>query len=360
MTQRAQIRERPILFSGAMVRAILEGRKTQTRRVVKAIGPDTRYVMTTGEIGLPAGVWREDGWLLPDIGPKFKCPYGVPGDRLWVREEHYRFGHWEPVQGVRTKGGRQKWKFVADTTEVLFDAPPSFRRGRHHKDPEIKAWHKRLGRFMPKSLARTWLEITGVRVERLQDISEADALAEGFYTETCRDVFAAIKGSVEAKAVCWLEDSRRELIETEYGLCLCESCAELLAQKHDGAEVRGGALIPEESDGPAFCGKCFAPLCMSLTEYGIDSQLRLTEEEKTDRPYWAISSAEEACINYEICDGLGGLREKHLGRLAQIGFASLWDSINSKRAPWNSNPWVWVVTFKRLEGEQHGVAVSRE
>lgn len=172
-----RMKERPILFSGPMVRAILDVRKTQTRRVVKP------QPQKSGRW------WSWKNWEGSDDGDRFgpmlasiisaNSSYGAPGDRLWVREEHYRFGHWEPVPGVRTKTGRMKWRFVADSQEVCFDAPDIFRKGRHHKDPGTPAWHKRLARFMPRLASRITLEITDVRVERLQDISEEDAMAEG-------------------------------------------------------------------------------------------------------------------------------------------------------------------------------------
>lgn len=147
-------KEKPILFSGPMVRAIIDGRKTQTRRIVKD--------------------------QVVEGGTALGCPYGTVGDQLWVKEAYYQFGNWEKVSGVKTKTGRQKWKFVPDDKfRITFDAPTLFRKGRHHKDPYTSAWHKRLGRFMPKSASRITLEITAVRVERLQDITEDDAMAEG-------------------------------------------------------------------------------------------------------------------------------------------------------------------------------------
>lgn len=117
------MKERPILFSGAMVRAILSGVKTQTRRVAK---------------------------MLPLDGA---CPYGKPGDHLWVRETH------APMIG----GG---WVYAADYT------PERLRQkdGKGFWKPSI---------FMKRAACRITLEIVSVRVERLQDISEADAIAEG-------------------------------------------------------------------------------------------------------------------------------------------------------------------------------------
>jgi hypothetical protein len=170
-------KERPILFSGPMVRAIQDGRKTQTRRVMKH-QPET----VCGKPERPdAGWWNEKGqfWMKRSTVANFECPYGKPGDRLWVRETFYQFGHWESVPGVKTKTGRMKWRFVAHDDFVLYDAPDEFRKGRHHKDPATPAWHKRLGRFMPRWASRITLEITGVRVERVQDITETDAIAEG-------------------------------------------------------------------------------------------------------------------------------------------------------------------------------------
>lgn len=167
------IEERPILFSGEMPRATLEKRKTQTRRVVK--------FNLSGRVERAGRQWHID-----DPSAVLACPYGQIGDRLWVKEEHYRFGHWEPVPGVKTKTGRMKWRFVADTDEVLYSPPAEFRKGRHHHDPETSAWHKRLGRFMPRSAARTLLEIVDIRVERLLDISEEDAIAEGCQGEQVR------------------------------------------------------------------------------------------------------------------------------------------------------------------------------
>lgn len=163
-----------------MVRATLEDRKTHTRRTMRP-QPAPGF-LKRGVVGVVPQWPMQDGvrWFMADgCSELIKCPYGKPGDRLWVREEHYRIGHWEEVPGVKTKGRRQKWKFVADSDEVRFDPPASFRKGRHHNDPGTITWHKRLARFMFRKHSRITLEITGIRVERLNDISEDDAKSEG-------------------------------------------------------------------------------------------------------------------------------------------------------------------------------------
>jgi len=148
------MKERPILFSGAMVRAILDGRKTQTRRVVK---PQPQY----GDVAGLFASWqfrkpREDGFYLwPNAREHIHaiCPYGQPGDRLWVRET---WGYNPDFPGM--------------TSLACFRADPE------HKYDGIK-WKPSI--HMPRAACRLMLEITGVRVERLNDCSEADAEAEG-------------------------------------------------------------------------------------------------------------------------------------------------------------------------------------
>lgn len=180
--------DRPILFSAPMVRALLNGTKTQTRRALNPQPPS--WVYPNDKPGYscltPKGCIEFRGRYVDEAGEdhgpasKFvKLPY-LKGDHLWVRESYYQRGHWEPVEGTRTKGGRQKWAFMP-IGPISFDAPAEFRKGRHSADPETVAWHKRLGRFMPRAASRLTLTVTDVRVERLQDISEADAIAEGIY-----------------------------------------------------------------------------------------------------------------------------------------------------------------------------------
>ena len=173
------MKEHPILFSGPMVRAILEGRKTMTRRVVKP-QPEWRYMA-----GL-FGSWVFKGGLLyPNAKPDVLalCPYGQPGDRLWVRETWQYFGfsdEGEPCICYLADHGRE-WPHVpqpeADKVDCIWadlSDPGNFSISGRACD---NRWRPSI--HMPHWANRITLEITGVRLDRLQDISVDDAWSEG-------------------------------------------------------------------------------------------------------------------------------------------------------------------------------------
>jgi hypothetical protein len=177
------MKERPIIFSGPMARAILDGRKTQTRRVVKPQPPSIEAVKAKS--GSDYGWYREPKnghlpfrpvgpvWAVRDLDANvvskgLTCPYGVVGDQLWCRET------WTPDHAA-----------FYPNFPVVYKADSAYdyerENGKVYSD-EQKAWYPYRWRspfHMPRRLSRITLEITGVRVERLQAISEADAMAEG-------------------------------------------------------------------------------------------------------------------------------------------------------------------------------------
>ena len=217
--------ERPILFSGAMVRALLAGTKTQTRRLAKGIGrySDGSLVRLSPDDSSPC-----DG--------EVRCPYGAPGDRLWVRETWRTEELADGTDGVRFPDGA----FCAcENTPEVGDAWGSQHSAKSARRGTV--WRPSI--HMPRWASRLTLEVTGVRVERLQDISEADARAEG------------------AQVVPFYPD--------------------------DGF-----------------------PLSDGWTHVGDDGK----------------------CVLYTS---------------ARDSFRSLWESINGAEA-WASNPWVWVVSLKRV------------
>lgn len=141
------MKERSIIFSAPMVRAILSGAKTQTRRLFRP-QPEYRHGVL-----FPQG--SSTGYSPSLLAGA--CPYGLPGDRLWVRET---WGAWPHMMG-----GVQP-----ETLRYRADGEYQNERG---------TWRWRPSIHMPRWASRITLEITDVRVERLQDISEADAVAEG-------------------------------------------------------------------------------------------------------------------------------------------------------------------------------------
>ncbi|EMM3368628.1 hypothetical protein RVS57_000156 [Pseudomonas aeruginosa] len=185
------MKERPILFTGPMVRAILEGRKTVTRRVMK-YQPHEDASVTVGNYNVTVvdrhgeqqpgpeafGAWWSDG----ERG--CICPHGQPGDRLWVRET------WTDVNLC----GAPALAYRADEDIRDLMEEPGFLDDRgafNYDDPRVKpypfaCWYADLDQarwrpsiHMPRWASRILLEITAVRVERLQDISDDQAEAEG-------------------------------------------------------------------------------------------------------------------------------------------------------------------------------------
>lgn len=153
-TTRSQIepKSHPMILTGESIRAILENRKSQTRPIVKwPLKAGSRKPLIEVELASAQGLWRGgdgDGWNV------FECPYGQPGDRLWIRET---------------------WAIIPDDGgTIIFRADDP--EDNWKQEADVK-WNSPLS--LPREDARLWLEIISVRAERLQDITEADIIAEG-------------------------------------------------------------------------------------------------------------------------------------------------------------------------------------
>jgi hypothetical protein len=149
------MKERPILFSAPMVRALLDGSKTQTRRAVK---PRHLPFVENLTANFLDGKWGER-----------PMPYGKPGDQLWVRETFADLRGTGIEHRPDPSGPLKRYAFAADH-------PPGSNGDEARKEFGVK-WKPSI--HMPRAASRITLKVIGVRVERLQDISEADALAEG-------------------------------------------------------------------------------------------------------------------------------------------------------------------------------------
>ncbi len=182
-----EVKERPILFSGPMVRAILDGRKTQTRRIMKPQPPSIKavYDATGTDFKLARATWMDCPREWHICGPvgvvcelaglknayHWTCPYGAVGDRLYVREA----GWIDPA--------KEFFAYRA-SPQIAYDLHGG---GLIQSDEDVetitakldKTWKRSPSIHMPRWASRIKLAVESVRSERVQDISEKDALAEG-------------------------------------------------------------------------------------------------------------------------------------------------------------------------------------
>jgi hypothetical protein len=194
--------ERPILFSGPMVRAILEGRKTQTRRIIKPRPPYKAAVKALAGIdyGLMADLpvdhpsarpdyWRVVGpvWAVRDVlgmdihgSPEWKCPYGHAGDRLWVKEK------WQAIHVyIDPETGYGDDMEYAKSTEDVFRHPTHWSIVYAASDPqadytkEDRGFPWRPSIHLPRFASRIVLEIDRIVAQPLQEMTEDDVKAEG-------------------------------------------------------------------------------------------------------------------------------------------------------------------------------------
>jgi hypothetical protein len=168
--------EKPILFSTPMVKAILEGRKTQTRRIIKSRHESGLFQISRRVTDNQITSIESLDWDERNCEKDIVCPYGKPGDTLWVRETWARFAGIDKVNPViyRADGA---W-------EARGVEGPIHVEGNRWK-PSI---------HMPKSVARIWLEITDIAIERVQDISGSDAEAEGVEWRIMGKEFGKLQG----------------------------------------------------------------------------------------------------------------------------------------------------------------------
>jgi hypothetical protein len=284
---------KPILFSTSMVQAILEGRKSMTRRVINCIGNEVHIDKLLCDWPLSESPriidnvlhWQLQTDVDDDRTFKFECPYGKPGDILWVKET------WRNRWGMAYANyGTGQAYLIDDVREIEYKAGGNgfFMKGCNlcPDEPTVKwyEWSKwRSSRFMPRSAARIFLKVKDIRVERLQDITEEDAKAEGV------------------------------------GFC-CPS------QRHAGWNDRwiSGYCHDCKHHDP-MTGK--RPTCYH-------------DNEDETRFRWSCG-----------CNSSFELRDDNIPEPYRFKFAFVWDE-PSKVPFWDQNPFVWVIEFERCEVTQ--------
>ncbi|PEI02675.1 hypothetical protein CRM79_05270 [Pantoea agglomerans] len=187
------MKERPIIFNADMVRAVLDGRKTQTRRIIQS---PAKNMQANGQKVIdyrePGDKWygehvfsmrNHSGTWCDYTKEQFlaKCPFGAVGDRLWVREA------WQAIHDSPDEHGNVDERTWMPSILKKPDSywHPVYGASWGSEDRETRGFPWRPSLHMPRWASRITLEITGVRVERLNDISEDDAKAEGAPTECC-------------------------------------------------------------------------------------------------------------------------------------------------------------------------------
>lgn len=182
----ARMKDRPILFSAPMVRALLDGRKTQTRRVLK---PQPERVGNSTILQYRGGLYQPE--RLPLNSNLFDlCPYGKPGDRLWVRETFRLTDAFDPDSPAQVAESCIDAGYKTPWAPIQYEVDGAKRDWHHvgtppHDGTSPKAGKTRVSIHMPRWASRILLEIVSVRMEQLHDLSETDAIAEGIEQMPC-------------------------------------------------------------------------------------------------------------------------------------------------------------------------------
>lgn len=175
------MRQIPMLFSPAMIEALRDGRKTETRRVLNP-KTDSGLPFDPNDVGFTAYHDGPDGlffkWFSDSGDMSYVKVSARSGDLIWVREAHMAYGYCRTIPDTFTKGGKPKREFVRDWSKAVH-----FDEGKKliHSDSNdgIHGWYARPGMFMHKADSRMTMRVTGYRIERLHNIDRGGAISEG-------------------------------------------------------------------------------------------------------------------------------------------------------------------------------------
>lgn len=194
------VKERPILFSGEMVRAIISGRKTQTRRIIKQkiVSNGIRFDRELGDIlchcdYLPPSmpmIETKHGLVGMCEGGMSLCPYGDVGDRLWVKEPWRTVASADRMNAKAIEAACLEAGYRKPWAPVEYSDGDRYNWDGLHDDPPGRYRH---ARFMPRWASRILLEVTEIRVERLQEITGDDVLEEGIGPDGLRRYYRDLR-----------------------------------------------------------------------------------------------------------------------------------------------------------------------
>jgi len=327
MTQTAT-KERPILFSGPMVRAILEGRKTQTRRVVKP-QPDGPCQTRFDESTCVFSHWDHE---YPDDGARVRCPYGAPGDRLWC------------VQMRKIGYGDGKYAVGDDGNVYDISGPIPVRRKTrlsHNGYKEITLRHSgkqkafRINRLVaeafygPAQNKEVCRHLNGIRTDnRPENLdwgtpkqNSADANATGAFSGPKASQSKLTPSEVDAIRESDLPQAE---IAEQYGIT-----QPTVSKIRSGKRWRNEHPSPPPRNRPID----FSRITLEVKRVWVEQINQITP---SDIEAEGIASYLESIGHTEEIELFDAMR-------------MLWDSINGKKHPWASNPWVWCVEFERVE-----------
>ena len=338
--------ERPILFSGPMVRAILEGRKTQTRRVVK---PQPDY---PERISNPR--YEDDGWYFTTKqaegfylgnGP-YHCPYGQPGDLLVVAAEIPSLGrnYCADIKGniwSRAKGPWRKLKGSPSSKGYLTITPAvdgKYKTRLVHR-LVCEAWHG-LG---PKGLPQV-RHLDGNQLN-----NDPRNLDWGTQQQNWTD--RAIHGrgmGAEHHATHLVEENIAEIRKSTQSQRMLARLYNV-SQSQIWAIKSGRTWREDRVPDPPNTERWTRPLTLRITNVRVE---RVQEITQRDAHFEGAEPIKIEAMGKDVIWPIGKIPpdEKLIGNDYRGGFHSLWDSINAKRGyPWESNPWVWVIEFERVK-----------
>jgi hypothetical protein len=314
---------KPLLMCGAMVRARLAGRKTATRRVMV---PQPVYHKCPVCTRIPDGEWlwtpRKNMAPIP-LERWAQHARLQPGDLCYVRERQ------------RVIEVHYDVKYAVKNIRVRYEADGS--ESDWIEYPERCKWYPKVGHCLPyggiHETARLFVPISDTRAERLQDISEEDAIAEGMNVELLAELIEPLAARAKPKAPYWRRDGGDDVA--------CYSCAK---KKKWGADNLDGGWTNEE-DGAHWC-ECGKLLDFTLTDYGVETEFAGFEEAgppmTPDEAYvlCRVLGTDGNPLLTESCGDFHYMPEMK-GRVARLCFRALWDGLNGKRGyPWASNPWI--------------------